>query len=64
MYQSATFKDDGTMVEANTGHLGILDDPKLCKRLSGRTSTPRPPRWSRLSPRPSGAAGTIHTLKL
>ena len=36
VYQGATFKDDGTMVEANTGHLGILDDPKLCKRLSGQ----------------------------
>jgi hypothetical protein len=63
VYQGATFKTDGTMVEANTGHLGawrsgracfqpnadtnsdapfpshptgILDDPKLCKRLSGQ----------------------------
>jgi hypothetical protein len=36
VYQGATFKEDGTMVEANTGHLGILDDPKLCKRLSGQ----------------------------
>lgn len=36
VYQGATFKDDGTMREANTGHLGILDDPKLCKRLSGQ----------------------------
>lgn len=63
VYQGATFTDNGTMVEANTGHLGawrsgracfqpnaatnanapvpphptgILDDPKLCKRLSGQ----------------------------
>jgi hypothetical protein len=37
VYQGAVF-DSATnkMKEANTGHLGILDDPKLCKRLSGQ----------------------------
>ena len=37
VYQGAVF-DHATnkMNEANTGHLGILDDPKLCKRLSGQ----------------------------
>lgn len=48
VYQGATFKDDGTMREANTGHLGILDDPKLCKRLSGQNLYSEAPKMVKI----------------
>lgn len=37
VYQGSTWNaTDSTPLEENTGHLSILDDPKLCKRLSGQ----------------------------